>query len=171
MSAIKKTDNGGIEILLHNLSHSDLVLECSSSQLIDSDGSPTAIIARPKFSNFREISEKIWSHILLDKVHSPSTPHPLLDIANTNPYSRSLQTFVTHSVPVGFQLDKVPPVVIENSLHALRFRMSDFTRLLTLEKSSDDTGCLVKSVNFPLVAVLLPKWLQSIDSTSKGKKK
>ena len=36
MSSIKKIDNNGIEILLHNLSHSDLVFEFSSSQLVDS---------------------------------------------------------------------------------------------------------------------------------------
>ena len=35
MATTKKTDSG-VEILLHNLSHSDLVLECSSSHLIES---------------------------------------------------------------------------------------------------------------------------------------
>ena len=46
----------GIEILCHNLSHSDLVLSINDHLMSNPNG---RIIARPQYSHFREISRKV----------------------------------------------------------------------------------------------------------------
>ena len=46
----------GIEILCHNLSHSDLVLSVNDQAMSHPNG---RIIARPVFSNYREVSGKV----------------------------------------------------------------------------------------------------------------
>ena len=109
-------------------------------------------MARPKFSKFREISEKISKSIAdKDSHHS---------IAKEKPYSRISKTYNDQKVPIGFALDGSCPLIVNNVLQSLRFQTQDF---IALSQHSDNISCQIETVSFPLVAVLLPRWLKSIE--------
>ena len=75
----------GIEILCHNLSHSDLVLSVNDHLMSHPNG---CIIARPGFSYFREISRKV--------VHGIANEHQLSRVPTLSypKYSRQRNTQV-----------------------------------------------------------------------------
>jgi hypothetical protein len=169
----------GVEILCHNLSHSDLVLSINDLEQTHPRG---LIFARPCFSAYREIAGKIVKQ--LENV----PPSDLQD--HWYPvYSRTKEGFhgqypvadePNHgSLPVGFDLRNFPITV--DRLSSLRFRGSDKSALLNAHNSrpgnnhnavapistsisvNDNFSCVIESVFFPLMSVLLPKWLQNSD--------
>ncbi len=154
----------GVELLVHNLSHSDLVLDVNN---IDLGIQPNEVIARPKFSKFKQISEDI--------LHKISAEESQIDLYSISPYLRASSTFSAESkVPIGFNL-QLNPVEISD-LTSLRFRQDDASKIrvpviddnLDVEKRA--VAC-IQSVYFPLIAVLLPKWLNSIQDGRKSLKK
>lgn len=62
--------SNGIEILCHNLSHSDLVLSVNDHSMSHPNG---RIIARPGFSHYREVSRKVV-HGIADEQHLSQIP-------------------------------------------------------------------------------------------------
>jgi len=158
----------GLELLVHNLSHSDLVLSLNNN---DQSLKPNSVIARPKFSHFQGISEKILT-CLLGQNNSVS-------IAESKLHSRkNVQAESGATVPVGFNFSKCPIAV--DDFANLRFRQDDKSTLLQRKDStngansapnSDDHAPqdnkseqgVIESAYFPLISVLLPKWLNSID--------
>jgi len=150
----------GVEILLHNLSHSDLVLECTPDC-----GESKPIMARPKFSHFRGISEQIWSSTIS---HTDNSTSRELGVSYMKPYSRTQKDYLDYQVPIGISLDKLQPVIVDDLLSSLRFRSNDYLKLL---ENKDTNSCTINSVHFPLIALLIPKWLANIDDSGKMKKK
>ena len=71
----KSLHASGVEILCHNLSHSDLVLSINDTAMSHQSGS---IIARPGFSHYREVTGRVVQRIInggeLSKV--PTSVYP-----------------------------------------------------------------------------------------------
>jgi cytidine deaminase len=134
----------GLHILVHNLSHSDLVVEIEN------------VMARPKFSNFREVSELLLKSLELRNDDDES----LSNVSYFHPYNRESRSYdETSSIPVGFELKENYSVTIPDQA-GLRFK----------EDYSDRKGqpCIIDCAYFPLVAILLPKWLKSIEDNMCG---
>lgn len=92
------TSVAAMEFLVHNISHSDLVVELSwlsdedgPSSPVDHDGAPPvprSLLARPKFSLFQQISEEILNRVQgLHAVISPSTAAAACGIESAPPES------------------------------------------------------------------------------------
>lgn len=171
-----------MEFLVHNISHSDLVVELSwlrddaatsngvSEPIVDVtvDGAsvPLSVLGRPKFSLFQQTSQHILERVQqlhqakvkpsVSDDHSLSLLHPtLLDIRPGERWTARCQD--TRS-PIGFNLADAPlPITNKEVLHDFQLRGEiETTRLV--EKHWDRVG--ITAVYFPLVALLLPKWTQ-----------
>lgn len=159
----------GLELLVHNLSHSDLVLSINTPGL---DLQANTVIARPKFSNFHAISEQILSNVsAADSAVTMSTSRIR---SRKNPVTTGSDG---KTVPVGFNLTTCPIEV--RDLSTVRFRHEDKSILqksLTQhspQHSAQHSGianytdasaaAAIDSAYFPLLAVLIPKWLASIE--------
>jgi hypothetical protein len=206
-----------VEILVHNLSHSDLILKLSSSagsregrNEVGNSGTstsshgessntsskePEAVIARPKFSAFKPISKAIYSHIYsvggsngggggsssggggtpgaspptaaaasaaAAASSSSDTVSASVQIDYRQPYNRITRTHGNVNVPVGFDLSRCPIEVSDKS--GLRFRNEDDA--LWLAQQQLDVPAAIEAAYFPLIAVLIPKWLQAINNDS-----
>lgn len=144
----------GIEILCHNLSHSDLVLSLNDQLMSQKNGQ---IIARPGFSYYREISGKIVRGMNEEQLSQiPTLFYPKYsrqkDGANQGQY------IANGDVPLGFDL-RTQPISIDN-LSALRFRGDDKS---ILRGDKDLNDFIIEAVFFPLLAVLIPKWIENCD--------
>ncbi len=150
----------GIELLVHNLSHSDLVLSLNT---LDQSLKANSVIARPKFSHFQGISEKILTCLL--------SQNDRVSIAQSKLCSRKSVNFNNEEdVPVGFNFSNCPIAVDDFS--SLRFRQDDKSCLLQPKSTNGDNAsvksnaskhAVIDGAYFPLISVLLPKWLKTID--------
>ncbi|KAJ0410996.1 hypothetical protein ATCC90586_007150 [Pythium insidiosum] len=176
---------GRMEFLVHNISHSDLIVELSWLR----DGEepapqhvPTSILARPKFSLFQQTSKAIMDRVeeLLraagqqpapsqdvtraDETDSPTGRraqlHPsLLDIAPEHAgRSRRVRwkaKCVDTQSPIGFKLHECPIPITE--LQDFRLR-GGLDTVEVVQKHWSRVG--ITAVYFPLIALLIPKWLE-----------
>jgi hypothetical protein len=181
----------GLYLLVHNLSHSDMVLEVdqraslkaiSANSALETNSQTSLHIARPKFSHYRKVSEQIY-----DSVESRESSGNPCDVTYFHPFSRATETYdEASSIPVGFNLhgdgNGNSNSVRLSDRAALRFNSSsasgtsskgsgsssssdsDGSNGSSNETSSDDFS--VYYVHFPLIAVLLPKWLKSLEERS-----
>ena len=165
----------GVEILCHNLSHSDMILSLNTIDMTCPNGS---IFARPSFNSYREITGKIvYSQFANETMLSeiPAYYYPTYareKIGSQGQYPISNQPS-SEKIPFGFDLVSTP-VVVDN-LSSLRFRGNDETLLKShimttnIDNIDDDnkTPCVIEGCMFPLVAVLIPKWLMNVDSSKR----
>ncbi|CAH0481146.1 unnamed protein product [Peronospora belbahrii] len=185
-----------MEFLVHNISHSDLVVELSWLRAKNGDSTssrngpsvptahesvasvnvngvsvPLSILGRPKFSLFQQTSQQILErvqqlqHPKHEKTHvaavltvpelPPSLLHPsLLDIQGER---WKVQCQDTQS-PIGFNLVDAP-IIISNEEVLRDFQLRGERETMRLvEQHWDQVG--ITAVYFPLVALLLPKWMQ-----------
>lgn len=82
-----QSDPQGVELLIHNISHSDLVLSVNT---LTSSLEPSQALARPKFSNFRSLTKQLMQSI---------TEIPLEQSIPSNPQSNHLSNPSTHPPP------------------------------------------------------------------------
>ena len=157
----------GVEILCHNLSHSDLVLSLNDRALTH----PAArIFARPSFSSYREITGKMVHQIAGDDTVSSQIQtvfYPVFSRHKTGTqgqYPVMSEPLTNVVAPVGFDLRQNTVTVDDTS--TLRFRGADL-QVLQQPATTADNGCVIESVFFPLVAVLVPKWLQTCNPDKK----
>jgi hypothetical protein len=138
----------GKEVLIHNLSHSDLILGVRNTN--SEDGS---FVARPKFSQFNEISHRIYLQVK-QNVGSlfTSTPHVRTVTEKTD----------QSDIPIGYKLNNENAFVCDTG--KLRFREEDKDKVL----SGDSDHCLIDYVYFPLISVLVKKWAAHIEDTHRG---
>jgi cytidine deaminase len=149
-----------LEMLVHNVAHTDLVLS-----LDPQDGEAQYCLCRPRFSAF----DLYTSRILTSLPTSPETvSFPRYERSDEDPR----HTIVTprpsrqKMIPTGFCLQpdnsalKVPPEELQN----LRFRGRDVPRIekYTRENMASNVGLHLDYVFFPLLAALLPRWVQQI---------
>ena len=136
----------GAHILLHNLSHSDLVLSVGD------------IIARPKFSHFRKISEQILKKAGLKNENNELRIRS--HISYFSAYNRETEQEDNDcQMPVGFDLAGDLSVAV--NVDKLRLRE---------DHSAVSESGVIDSAHFPLIAILLPKWLKSIEDQKNYKK-
>ncbi|KAF0690588.1 Aste57867_18035 [Aphanomyces stellatus] len=148
-----------MEFLVHNISHSDLVVELSGDSALTTHRNVTSLLARPKFSLFNIVSQLI--------VRELDVMLTLPTIVEADTYEREMESprfeFREHCRttyhPVGFRFDS-KPISLDNSslsLSDFQLRASDETQqeVETTWKSIRITACFL-----PLLASLLPKWLQ-----------
>lgn len=102
----------GKEVLIHNLSHSDMILGIKT--LLDQD----TIVARPKFSQFNSVSLDLYNHI---RSHSDSKiyTHPGLT-SRENPVKDK-------DIPTGFEFPQ--DAIFHWTSDQLRFRDDDKAKL------------------------------------------
>ena len=86
-------DTDQVEILIHNMSHSDMMISLNHDSLKHPTGT---VVARPKFSNYRAISEKIWSYICSDVQERES-----ISLMNENLYRREYGSHGTGQLSFG----------------------------------------------------------------------
>ncbi|GLE08746.1 hypothetical protein PINS_up020161 [Pythium insidiosum] len=180
-----------MEFLVHNISHSDLIVELS--WLRDDDTSaphhvPTSILARPKFSLFQQTSKAIMDRVeeLLraaaeqKQQQQPQTqPQDAARVAETDsPTGRRAQLHpslldivpehtgrsrrvrwkakcVDTQSPIGFKLHECPIPITE--LQDFRLR-GGLDTVEVVQKHWTRVG--ITAVYFPLIALLIPKWLE-----------
>ena len=179
-----------VELLVHNLSHSDLVLDVSHAR-----GSQRIVsVARPKFSHFKNITQKIVRRLEHEPLKAQA-PSAVKVFASSSAPTVAYFPLVSRNkvdvplsdhkqIPTGYVFAD-GPICVEDESH-LRFRQasSDLTNhppdaagsgapsSVALQHSSTESSvgdeCVIKAAYFPLVAALLPKWLQSIEEYRGG---
>ncbi|CAI5734462.1 unnamed protein product [Peronospora destructor] len=142
-----------MEFLVHNISHSDLIVELSID-LGDGVSVPLSILGRPKFSLFQKTSRQILERV--QQLRYPKLRGHTCgrDIDGERWKVRCQDT----QSPIGFNLADAPiPIGIAELLRDFQLRGEvETTRLV--EQHWDRVG--ITAVYFPLVALLLPKWMQ-----------
>uniref|UniRef100_A0AAV1U9C9 Uncharacterized protein n=1 Tax=Peronospora matthiolae TaxID=2874970 RepID=A0AAV1U9C9_9STRA len=185
-----------MEFLVHNISHSDLVVELSwlhpdnkdllvipstssnsnshattdplpsthearASVDIDGISVPLSILARPKYSLFQQTSRRILDRVQQLQLEQPrasssSSWSSLLHTCNVTRDKRSTPCNADTQLPIGFNLAAAP----------IELSKSELLRDFQLRTEGDrverywDGRVGITAVYFPLVALLLPKWLQ-----------
>ena len=138
-----------VEILVHNVSHSDLVLALNNKHQSLEYGK---IIGKPKFSHFKRITQKIDKS--LGEIGSK------IDIEMREKHKRlegnGIQKLEDKTF-LGIDLRKIPIDIVDTS--ALKFRRNVRSQL-----PADNEGCVVTAAYFPLLAILVPKWLATIEA-------
>ena len=124
----KKEPEQAVEVLLHNVSHSDLVLSINDHNDHKQNLPSHPIIARPKFNFFRQTTEKLLNVISRDM----SSDRQISTIAVPKSTRYQVASTLRYSVrptpdgstsPAGFDLSKVPVQIDDAS--TLRFRRGD----------------------------------------------
>lgn len=178
-----------VNILVHNLSHADLVLSLND---LTFSLSQDEVIARPKFSYFREVTQ-ILLEILVDRDSKCSFSNDSLDYLDRTD-SNAIDEVETTYLPLyrhdnditlmdsgssflstqahtaaGFSFRKCP-LLMSNYLTKLRFRGKDSELLQTQTTFiSESQGRFhIDRCYFPLISILLPKWLQGIKSLQRS---
>jgi hypothetical protein len=139
------------EILLHNISHSDLVISLDEED---------TIFARPKFSCFRGLSETMYRAIremtslqLVNySVHTRDNKLAKRPIRSSSGGAENVPAVV----PVGFDFKELAQsdMLALDNLDQLRFRHKDKEKL----SSAPGAKHKISAAFFPLLAALVPKW-------------
>jgi hypothetical protein len=204
-SSISLQNVSNAELLIHNVSHSDIILSLNNEQ---QSLKPGLVIARPKFNYFRELTKKINEKLISmlqrnDGVEQIIPENFIIrhekyrrEALVQNPVQYALNPELSHdTLPIGFNFTS-DPILVEN-LSTLRFRRED-KQILTQSETgmsvgTTNTSSTCESVNtvdsccdnannsisnqredgsnpryyidhvyFPLLSILIPKWLKSI---------
>jgi hypothetical protein len=151
------TGFGETEVLLHNVSHTDVVFSVNSADFNLPDD---AVLGRPKFSCFRKIHLKIWDAVQLERDKALISYKQLFEHKDSE-----LQPVLNNgehvSVPAGFDLKQCN--IRERDLDMLKLRGSDTKKLMEFSRSTAPYVCAVQSIYFPLLAILVPSWLKKIE--------
>ena len=153
--------DGGYEILIHNISHSDIVLGINSMVRHCKDDH---IIGRPKFSNFKKLSLMIYAAMNNQKtiITSPTA-------IRANEYENEDIKGKDEAVGFGFKTNTTGATggIHIDDTSMIRFRGSDKNHLNS--EHSNSSECYIDAVYFPLIGILMPKWLSSIPTDNANK--
>lgn len=150
----------GADVLLHNVSHADVVFGMNTASFGLSED---AVIARPKFSCFHRIHYSIWEAI--EKAPSAariSLKNVYRHSAKETPLKNERQE--TYFVPAGLCLRDVR-ITASDCQSKLRFRnnaLSSRIHAVTDPLDPFDPANAIENIYFPLLAILIPKWLGSL---------
>jgi hypothetical protein len=153
----------GADVLLHNVSHADVVFGMNTEDfsLIED-----AVIARPKFSCFHRIHFSIWQAI----EQNPSAARISLKnvyrhSAKETPLKNERQE--TYFIPAGLCLRDLR-IAASECQSKLRFRNNALSsRICTVTDPLNpaNPANAIENVYFPLLAILIPKWIGSLKET------
>jgi cytidine deaminase len=154
------------EILLHNVSHGDMVVSVKKTK--ETSSKSPLLCARPKFSNFRAISDEVLTaiggkekqNIKLERAEVVSYPvHHRNDL-----YRHDINEETDGNlIPVGFRLTSSKGLPVQTK--DLRFAGAHSIKSKMEETSKID------AVFFPLVSLLVPKWLARMKAAGRDGKK
>ena len=173
-------------ILVHNVTHSDLLLglapndsngtshnsfqPLSPSSFLFASQHPTSLIAQPRFHRYRDLTRAVLKRFVAEEhkqpVHFPSLHYNQADTSATPPSTSPSPTALPLpsantsgppcSLPYGFQLSD--PLPSFDSYDGLRLRSSFSSPGAKLPDVPR-----VLAVFFPMLAVLIPKWMQACE--------
>ncbi len=187
-----------IELLVHNVSHTDLVLSLdapllpsastSGSSVNGADGIDSYCLCRPRFSAFDAYSQR-----LVDSFKNNTRQQSGSSIVKFPRYERNDETQqpqpsskkTGEEIPIGFRLgDKTkqkeqpnkeqadstdhPLCVSSSDLKDLRVRGRDAQRVIKHSSSSPDASLKINAVFFPLLATLMPLWMSKLNDKYKN---
>jgi len=151
-----------VEILIHNLSHSDMALSVNKNAMSLPLGT---CIARPKFSEYRDISEKLLQALSRNSFTAIKKPVYNRNQQSTEDgrYPIALHPRANCLLPLGFDLSKSPVVV---SAHSLHFKADGANAVRSEQNGAEEPNtCSVDAMYFPLLAVLVHKWLDTLEQS------
>jgi hypothetical protein len=163
MASSSSTSSGAsrkpIEVLVHNVSHSDLVFSVNNDNMTYPS---RYMLGRPKFSHYKAISESIVTSVR----HSNSRIESHVGSFNRHADGTAPANGSSNHVacPIGFDI-RDNPARVENILQ-VRFRRDEKMELEQYNAENTCSGCWVDAAYFPLLSILMPKWLDHIRSTN-----
>ncbi|OQR99332.1 hypothetical protein THRCLA_06551 [Thraustotheca clavata] len=136
-----------MEFLVHNISHSDLVVELTGDVALKSDKNTLCLLARPKFSLFNIVSQCLVKQLEL-----------ILPLESTLEFDvHEYCTETSHPVGFRFGAKAMELKTMTLSLSDFQLRCSEETQL---EVEKVWTTISISAVFLPLLACLVPKWQQ-----------
>ena len=153
----------GYNLLLHNLSHSDMVLSGyvvseNSGNEVKEESEAIEVTVRPKFSHYRSISERVLKK-LITSIHDNEHPP---QISTLHPYNRESNEYEKNvNISSGFHFHEKYHIFID---YATASSQLTFAQNFNLKENQK---VVVKSIYFPLIAILLSKWLKVINEFAK----
>lgn len=151
------TDDGDHStcVLVHNVSHTDMLVDLAldaaqgarydfHARAGDAWAHRGCVLARPKFSSFDGISQR-----LLRAIDRLSDKHPVVVARDSDVYT---------DVPCGFDLSAAP-VELDTWTH---LHLRHFANAEVQAEMARTGKPRAAAVYFPLIAVLLPKWLRLV---------
>jgi hypothetical protein len=187
-----------VEVLVHNVSHTDLVLSLDapsrpsstplSASFSGQDGSNSYCLCRPRFSAFDAYSQR-----LVDFFNGNKRQKNVTSVISFPRYERNDETQqpepssekVGEEIPIGLRLHDVfgntegeykqqcenpnfPLRISSSALNDLRVRGRDAQRVLDYFSSSPDGSLNINAVFFPLLATLMPLWMSKLSEKYKS---
>ncbi len=152
-----------VEILIHNLSHSDMALSVNKHNLSLPIGS---VVARPKFSEYRDISEKLLLSLqqggLATTIKKPvySRSHQQTEDGRY-PIAPQPRPGLRNILPLGFDISKCAVGISMDSLH---FKAHCAELMADNSGNTQSSTCVVDAMYFPLLSVLVHKWLDTLEA-------
>ena len=173
-----------IELLVHNVSHTDLVLSLDApllpskspsvaSPTNSQDGSDSYCLCRPRFSAFDGYSQRLVD-FSKDNKHQMSEESlirfPRYERNDETQQPEPTSKKVEEKIPIGFQFrdegeknEGGRSIQISSSdLKDLRVRGRDAQRVLNCSTSGSGGLLSINAVFFPLLATLMPLWMSKI---------
>ena len=183
-----------LELLVHNVSHTDLVLSLdapflpSPSHTTSSDSAGNGIdsycLCRPRFSAFDAYSQKLADFL---KNNEQQKGRKVIKLPR---YERNDETQqpepsskkIGEEVSIGFRLENEselankkqasdadhPLSVSSSDLKDLRVRGRDAQRVINHSASSPSGSLKINAVFFPLLSTLMPLWMSKLDEKYKN---
>ena len=152
-SSDAEKDDRYLEMLVYNISHTDMVLGLNAPPTNQPDDEEdTFCLCRPRFSWFDSYSRRVLDNLTGDL--DPVVQFPRYQRSVESPRYSINEMPSGGSVPIGFQLQSNP--ALEVDLKDLRVRGKDQCKLV------DGQHYEISHVLFPLLASTFPKWLQMV---------
>ncbi|KAL1527955.1 hypothetical protein AB1Y20_009326 [Prymnesium parvum] len=149
---------GGLELLVHNISHSDLYVMLRRQEGTGEEKEEFSVLARPKFSEFQPASELILAHL------------DALKAKYGDPVVNSCNSKYKVRYPIGLSLTQggaAPGACVtgedrpgNNKPQWARFHLKGFKRHDGTPPKLPEGNPTIMEVFMPLVAVLIPEWLR-----------
>ena len=169
-----------IELLVHNVSHTDLVLSLDApmvppfstpdSSVNERDGIDSYCLCRPRFSAFDAYSQRLVDFFKHNKQQKSAEALIKFPRYERNDETQQPESSTGEEIPIGFRLrhenndDKTHPLHISSAdLKDLRVRGRDAQRVL---KHPDSLK--INAVFFPLLATLMPLWMAKLSNKYKN---
>ena len=139
-------DLDNVEILLHNISHKDLIISVQNSK--------SRLLARPEFNHYNDICQKLFECFENEVFHSIYET-----VYHRHEYLSS--SLANIRVPLGYSLESYSqPLVLEKT--KLRIRQKSHYEGL-------EDRVRIIAAYMPLLCLLVPKWLGIIDAKTQGR--
>ena len=169
-----------LELLVHNVSHTDLVLSLDaplvpSSSSLDSskdrDGIDSYCLCRPRFSAFDGYSQRMVGFFKKNKGQKSAKSIIKFPRFERNDETQQPEPSL-EEIPIGFRLREESEQnelrVSLSDLKDLRIRGRDAQRVTNHSSSLSHDSLKINAVFFPLLATLMPLWMSKLNHKYKN---